>query len=138
MARHKRVGAPDDDADKFSVENPATGDVITTVQGAGAAQMNAAIESAHQAFVRDWRWRDRTERARLLLSCAEVLEAHADELADLLSLENGKPVADARDNDVRFLIGVFASSGASSTNYPVATFTTPAASTRPRCWSHSG
>ena len=69
--------------------------------------MNAAIESAHQAFVRDWRWRDRTERARLLLSCAEVLEAHADELADLLSLENGKPVADARDNHVRFLIGVF-------------------------------
>jgi acyl-CoA reductase-like NAD-dependent aldehyde dehydrogenase len=97
----------DDDADKFSVENPATGNVITVVQGAGAAQMNAAIESAHQAFVRDWRWRDRTERARLLLSCAEVLEAHADELADLLSLENGKPVADARDNDVRFLIGVF-------------------------------
>ena len=97
----------DDDADKFSVDNPATGKVITVVQGAGAAQMNAAIESANQAFVRDWRWRDRMERARLLLSCAEVLEAHADELADLLSLENGKPVADARDNDVRFLIGVF-------------------------------
>ncbi len=57
----------DDDADKFSVENPATGKVITVVQGADAAQMNAAIESAHQAFIRDWR----------------------------------------RDNDVRFLIGVF-------------------------------
>ena len=64
-----------DDADKFSVENPATGKVITVVQGAGAAQMNAAIESAHQAFIRDWRWRDRTERARLLLSCAEVQHA---------------------------------------------------------------
>jgi len=44
----------DDDADKFSVENPATGTVLTVVQGAGAAQMNAAIESAHRAFVRDW------------------------------------------------------------------------------------
>jgi acyl-CoA reductase-like NAD-dependent aldehyde dehydrogenase len=97
----------DDDADRFSVENPATGKVITVVQGGGAAQMNAAVESAHQAFIRDWRWRDRAERAGLLLACATVLEAHANELADLLSLENGKPVADARENDVRFLIGVF-------------------------------
>jgi acyl-CoA reductase-like NAD-dependent aldehyde dehydrogenase len=105
----------DDDADRFPVENPATGKVITIVQGGGAAQMNAAVESAHQAFVRDWRWRDRAERAGLLLSCAAILEAHAAELADLLSLENGKPVADARENDIRFLIGVFrASRGAGS------------------------
>ena len=97
----------DDDADRFSVENPATGKVITEVQGGGADQMNAAVESAHQAFDGDWRWRDRTERAGLLLSCADALEEHADELADLLSLENGKPVVDARENDVRFLIGVF-------------------------------
>jgi acyl-CoA reductase-like NAD-dependent aldehyde dehydrogenase len=82
----------DDDADKFSVENPATGKVITMVQGGGVQQMNAAIEAAHQAFDRDWHWRDRSERARFLLSCANVLEEHANELADLLSLENGKPV----------------------------------------------
>jgi acyl-CoA reductase-like NAD-dependent aldehyde dehydrogenase len=43
----------------------------------------------------------------LLLSCADVLEEDANELADLLSLENGKPVVDARENDIRFLIGVF-------------------------------
>ena len=97
----------DDDADRFSVENPATGKIVTIVQGGGAAQMNGAVESAHQAFVRDWRWRDRGARAGLLLSCAEVVEEHADELANLLSLENGKPVADARENDVRFSIGVF-------------------------------
>jgi acyl-CoA reductase-like NAD-dependent aldehyde dehydrogenase len=96
-----------DDADRFPVENPATGKVITIVQGGGAEQMNAAVESAHQAFVRDWRWRTRTERAGLLLSCADVLEEDANELADLLSLENGKPVVDARENDIRFLIGVF-------------------------------
>ncbi len=97
----------DDDADRFLVENPATGNVITSVQGGGKEQMNAAIESAHQAFARDWRWRTRTERAGLLLSCADVLEEHGNELADLLSLENGKPVIDARENDIRFLIGVF-------------------------------
>jgi len=96
-----------DDTDRFSVENPATGKVITSVQGGGKDQMNAAIESAHQAFARDWRWRTRTERAGLLLSCADVLEEHGNELADLLSLENGKPAIDARENDIRFLIGVF-------------------------------
>jgi len=97
----------DDHADRFSVESPATGKVITIVQGGGTEQMNAAVESAHQAFVRDWRWRTRAERAGLLLSCADLLHEHANELADLLSLENGKPVADARENDIRFLIGVF-------------------------------
>jgi acyl-CoA reductase-like NAD-dependent aldehyde dehydrogenase len=97
----------DDDADSFPVDNPATGKAITILQGGGVAQMNAAIEAAHQAFAHDWRWRSRTERAGLLLSCADRLDAHANELADLLSLENGKPVADARENDIRFLIGVF-------------------------------
>ena len=43
----------DDHADRFSVENSATGKVITIVQGGGTEQMNAAVESAHQAFVRD-------------------------------------------------------------------------------------
>jgi acyl-CoA reductase-like NAD-dependent aldehyde dehydrogenase len=43
----------------------------------------------------------------LLPSCADVLEDHATELVELESLENGKPVTDARENDIRFLIGVF-------------------------------
>ena len=97
----------DNDDDRFPVENPTTGKVITIVQGGGAEQMHAAIASAHRAFVTDWRWRNRTERAQLLFACADVLEDHATELADLLSLENGKPVADARENDIRFLTGVF-------------------------------
>jgi acyl-CoA reductase-like NAD-dependent aldehyde dehydrogenase len=97
----------DEETDRFPVENPATGEVITLVQGGGVAQVEAAVEAAHRAFVTDWRWRTADERARLLLACADVLEAHADELAELESLENGKPVADARENDIRFLIGVF-------------------------------
>src|SRR4029077_3325917 len=94
-------------ADVFRFHTPPTGKAITILQGGGVAQMNAAIEAAHHAFAHDWRWRSRTERAGLLLSCADRLEGHADELADLLSLENGKPMADARENDVRFPIGVF-------------------------------
>ena len=72
-----------DDADRFSVENPATGEVIAVVQGAGAAEVDAAVEAAHRAFTTDWRWRSADERARLLLACADVLEEHADELAEI-------------------------------------------------------
>ncbi|MFE3876313.1 aldehyde dehydrogenase family protein [Kitasatospora sp. NPDC059146] len=93
--------------DRFTVEDPATGDVITTVQGGGVPETDAAVRAAHRAFTQDWRWRPAAERAALLLRGADVLEAHADELAELVSRENGKPVADARLHDVGFLVGVF-------------------------------
>ena len=96
-----------DPADRFAVEDPATGEVITIVQGAGVAELNAAVEAAHSAFETDWRWRTPADRAALLLKSADVLEAHADELALLLSSENGKPVLDARQNDINFLTFIF-------------------------------
>jgi hypothetical protein len=96
-----------DEADRFPVEDPATGEVITFVQGGGTAEVNAAVEAAHRAFQTDWRWRPPAERAALLLKAADILAEHADELALLESRENGKPVADARSNDINFLIGVF-------------------------------
>jgi len=96
-----------DPADRFPVEDPATGEVITLVQGGGAAQVNAAVEAAHRAFQTDWRWRPPAERAALLLKAADVLAEHADELALLESRENGKPVADARSNDINFLTFIF-------------------------------
>jgi acyl-CoA reductase-like NAD-dependent aldehyde dehydrogenase len=97
----------DDEADRFSLENPSTGEVITVIQGGGAAEVDAAVQAANQAFITDWRWRTADERARLLLAGADILEAHADEIAEIESLENGKPLADARMFDVNFLIGVF-------------------------------
>jgi acyl-CoA reductase-like NAD-dependent aldehyde dehydrogenase len=92
---------------RFPVENPATGQVIIVVQGGGAAEIDAAVQAAHRAFSEDWRWRTPPERAALLLRGADVLEAHADELAELVSSENGKPISDARTNDITFLIGIF-------------------------------
>ena len=96
-----------DEADRIPVEDPATGEVIAVVQGGGPDQLDAAVEAAHQAFQTDWRWRTWAERAALLLRGADVLEEHADELALLESRENGKPVQDARQNDINFLIGIF-------------------------------
>ena len=91
--------------DRFPVENPATGQVITVVQGGGAAEIDGAVRAADNAFKEDWRMRTAQDRSRLLLAGADVLQAHGDELAALESLENGKPVVDAW-LDVAFLIGV--------------------------------
>ena len=96
-----------DEADRIPVEDPATGEVIAVVQGGGPDQLDAAVEAAHRAFETDWRWRTWAERAALLLRGADVLEEHADELALLESRENGKPVQDARQNDINFLTGIF-------------------------------
>ena len=95
-----------DPADRFAVEDPETGEVITIVQGGRAGEVNAAVEAAHRAFEQDWRWRTAAERAALLLQGADVLEAHADELALLESRENGKPAQDARLNDINFLVWI--------------------------------
>jgi len=93
--------------ERFPVENPATGEIITVVQGGGAPEVDAAVRAAHEAFEASWRWRTAADRARYLIRCAEILEDHADEIAALESLENGKPVTQARQFDVAFLIGAF-------------------------------
>ncbi len=95
------------EADRVPVEDPATGEVIAVIQGGGPEEVDAAVEAAHQAFQTDWRWRTPAERAALLLQGADVLEDHADELALIESRENGKPIQDARQNDVSFLIAIF-------------------------------
>ncbi len=94
-------------ADCFEVKNPATGDVIAVIQGGGAAEVDGAVKAAHRAFETNWRWRSPQERGAILMRCGDVLEAHADELAKLVSRENGKPVIDARQFDISFLIGSF-------------------------------
>ncbi|RVX69985.1 hypothetical protein B0A52_05820 [Exophiala mesophila] len=97
----------DNPAHLFDVHNPATGEVITTVQGCGEEEVQKAVAIAKKAFQEDWRWRSARERSQLLLRAADRLEEHADELARLLSLENGKPVSQARQADVTFVIGVY-------------------------------
>lgn len=95
-----------DAADSFAVEDPATGAVITTVQGGGAAEVDTAVCAADAAF-RSWRRRSLRERGAMLLACADHLDKHLDELAALESLENGKPISQARLLDLPFLVGAF-------------------------------
>jgi betaine-aldehyde dehydrogenase len=92
--------------DQFIVENPATGERVAVVQGAGPDQVDQAVRAAHAAHL-DWKERPARQRGRYLRNAAEVIRAHADEIAALESLEMGKPITQARQFDVEAAISIF-------------------------------
>ena len=93
--------------DAFDVHDPATGEVVATVGGGGAAEVDAAVRRACRAYDEVWRHVPARERGRLLFACARVVREHADELAALETLEMGKPYSQARPFDVEFCISSF-------------------------------
>ena len=83
----------------FKVVNPATEEVIAEVAEAGAADVDAAVAVARRTFDEGvWRSLPGAERARIMLRFAELVEAHADELATLEVHNNGMPLAFARNS----------------------------------------
>ena len=83
-----------DDGAKFAVDNPATGDVIASVASCGAAETHRAIEAADAALT-DWRTLPAKTRAGLLRAWFDQVMANQAALAELLTLEQGKPLAEA-------------------------------------------
>jgi len=79
----------------FAVTNPATGEEIATVADAGTAEAEAAVKAAHAAFPA-WSKRPADERAELLHAAFEILKSRIDEHARILTLENGKPLAESK------------------------------------------
>ena len=80
--------------------NPATGQPLATIARGTSADVDAAVAAARAALA-DPAWRDITplQRGELLHRLAELVETHADELALIESLDNGKPVSVARAVD---------------------------------------
>ncbi|HNC51189.1 MAG TPA: NAD-dependent succinate-semialdehyde dehydrogenase [Accumulibacter sp.] len=87
------VGA--DDARTFVVSNPASGEQLATVPDAGAAETRRAIEAARLAQP-GWRARTAGERAKILRRWHELLLANQEDLARLMTAEQGKPLAESR------------------------------------------
>jgi betaine-aldehyde dehydrogenase len=79
--------------------NPHNNRVIAEVAMAGPADVDAAVDAARGAFPR-WSRTAAMERGRLLLKLADAIEAHAEELARLESLDTGHPLRDTRALDV--------------------------------------
>ncbi len=83
------------DGGTFEVKNPATGEVIGRVADGGATETAQAIEAASLAF-KSWSKTRAEDRAELLSRVAAMMKERADHLARVLTLENGKPLAEAR------------------------------------------
>ncbi|NWG87848.1 MAG: NAD-dependent succinate-semialdehyde dehydrogenase [Hydrogenophilaceae bacterium] len=79
----------------LAVHNPATGERLGEVPAMGKVETRRAIESAEAAFLA-WRKRLAKERAQILRRWHELMLAHQDDLARILTSEQGKPLAEAR------------------------------------------
>lgn len=79
----------------IAVSNPATGELVGRVPALGREETKLAIDAAARAF---GPWRDRTaeDRSKLLRRWAELMMANQEELAVLMTLEQGKPLAESR------------------------------------------
>jgi succinate-semialdehyde dehydrogenase / glutarate-semialdehyde dehydrogenase len=82
-------------AKRFDVFNPANQEVIARVPDLGAAETEEAIAAAHAAFPA-WAAKAAKERAQILRAWFDLMMADIDRLARLISLEGGKPVAEAK------------------------------------------
>jgi len=83
------------DGGSFPVTNPATGEVLVEVANMGVEETHAAIEAANRAWPG---WRAQTAKARSvrMRRWYELILEHAEDLAQLMTAEQGKPLAEAR------------------------------------------
>ena len=88
------------------VLDPATGEQVASVREASPAQIQSAVDAATAAFDSFGRTTP-ADRAGMLLAVADAIEAHNDELAELESLDCGKPFAAARDDEMPLTIDTF-------------------------------
>jgi phenylacetaldehyde dehydrogenase len=87
----------------FAVFDPSNGQRIAQVAEGGAEDVDLAVRAARRAFENStWSRMKPTERGKLVWKLGDMLEAHADEFAELEALDNGKPIRDARAVDLPF------------------------------------
>ena len=92
----------------FETPNPATGETLANVAEGDAEDVNRAVRAARNAFESGpWSRLTPSERGRILWRVGDLILQYADELAQLESLDNGKPVAVARGADVPLAADLF-------------------------------
>ncbi len=93
--------------DTFADVNPATEEVIAEVHEAGPDQVDAAVRSARRAFEDGWRDHDPHRRSELLWRLADLIQEHADELAEVETRDNGKPAFESGKVDLPSVVENF-------------------------------
>jgi betaine-aldehyde dehydrogenase len=84
------------EGDRLAIENPATEETVASVAAPSPAQVEAAIAAARRAR-REWERTPAVERGEMLHEVATRLRARTEELADLMTLEGGKPLIENSD-----------------------------------------
>ena len=92
----------------FATINPATEEVLAEVAEADEPDIDAAVKAAREAFNRSsWRNMGARERSKLLWKVGDLILQNADELAMIESMDNGKPIFEARHVDIPAAAEVF-------------------------------
>ncbi|MGH9106172.1 MAG: aldehyde dehydrogenase family protein [Acidimicrobiales bacterium] len=91
----------------FTTPNPATGEPLATVASGGGLDVDRAVRSARAAFEGPWSRMTPSERGRIVWKIGDLILEHQEELAQLESLDNGKPLAVARAADVPLAADLF-------------------------------
>ncbi|GMR12652.1 MAG: aldehyde dehydrogenase DhaS [Gemmatimonadota bacterium] len=92
----------------FADLNPATGEVLADVAAADEADVDRAVEAARGALAsKEWGRINPHRRAEILWSLADLIEANADELAEIETRDNGKPIFESRQVDLPSVVENF-------------------------------
>jgi aldehyde dehydrogenase (NAD+) len=92
----------------FETINPATEEVIAKVAEGDQADIDLAVKAARKAFDSGpWRKMDARDRGILMNRLADLIEKNIDELAELETLDNGKPISESRHADLPLVIDCF-------------------------------
>ena len=93
----------------FEVFDPARDEIIAECAAGTKADIDRAVKAARKAFTPDAPWRRMTasDRSRIIYRIGELIEEHADELASLETLDNGKPFGVAKAADVALAADIF-------------------------------
>lgn len=87
---------------ELTTPNPATGEPLATISAATAEDIDDAVKAARKAFETTWGKKSTpSQRSEALHKWADLIDANIDTLAELESLDNGKPVWMARDVDIK-------------------------------------
>ena len=92
------------DGGTFDTINPATGQVLMACASGQVQDVDRAVRAARQALEGPWKRVSPADRGLMLWRLADLIEQHADLLAEIETLDNGKPLAHARDDDIALVV----------------------------------
>ena len=86
---------------RFDVVNPATEEKLTDVAEGDKADVDRAVKAARHAFeAGEWHTMSARERGRAIMRLANLIDKNKEELAEIETLNNGKPISETRNVDV--------------------------------------